>query len=258
MTPDEVAEARWDSGGDDGEDAVMERQALEAGPASPVVGGDERLPHALTAELERAQRYWRDVVNGRRPPDKSADYQITKAKVAIADHVLAAAAPSAPTPVSDERRHDQALAAIVDLRRLTEQMVIPNPRYSAKTLTVADLLAELFRAGEMTIRDHERVTRAAAPSPTGGERRWTCKRPGWMGACSPQSVHHPDSFGCGWDCPARPAPAAPAPLLLPDEPFATSGTIATDGDRGNTTYRCQVQQAGSGTCTWPTCGCGDA
>jgi len=24
------------------------------------------------------------------------------------------------------------------------------------------------------------------------------------------------------------------------------------------TYRCQVQQAGSGTCTWPTCGCGDA
>lgn len=40
MTPDEEAEARWDSAGDDGEDAVMERQAIEsAGPSLPPEAG---------------------------------------------------------------------------------------------------------------------------------------------------------------------------------------------------------------------------
>jgi len=39
---------------------------------------------------------------------------------------------------------------------------------------------------------------------------------------------------------------------------ATPEAAAAIAKRGNTTYRCQVQQAGSGTCTWPTCGCGDA
>lgn len=40
------------------------------------------------------------------------------------------------------------------------------------------------------------------------ERQWVCHKPGWMGACSPQSTHHNGfDWGCGWIY--FPAPSTP-------------------------------------------------
>ena len=49
------------------------------------------------------------------------------------------------------------------------------------------------------------MTSTPTPEP---ERQWVCHKPGWMGACSPQSTHHNGfDWGCGWIY--FPAPSTP-------------------------------------------------
>ena len=49
------------------------------------------------------------------------------------------------------------------------------------------------------------MTSTPTPEP---ERQWVCHKPGWMGACSPQSTHHNGFvWGCGWIY--FPAPSTP-------------------------------------------------
>jgi hypothetical protein len=49
------------------------------------------------------------------------------------------------------------------------------------------------------------MTSTPTPEP---ERQWVCHKPGWMGACSPQSTHHNGfDWGCGWTY--FPAPSTP-------------------------------------------------
>ena len=51
------------------------------------------------------------------------------------------------------------------------------------------------------------MTSTPTPEP---ERQWVCHKPGWMGACSPQSTHHNGfDWGCGWTY--FPAPSTPVP-----------------------------------------------
>jgi len=68
---------------------------------------------------------------------------------------------------------------------------------------------ESVQWGAPIMRDEDFArTYRPAPSTPQPERQWVCHKPGWMGACSPQSTHHNGfDWGCGWIY--FPAPSTP-------------------------------------------------